>query len=353
MTELRIAGEILEEIPRGDIINLHWIADFVDYRILFGRLGGQRAFVWRLADMNAFTGGCHYDDHCGGFTRGCGNCPQLGSKTREDLSHRIWERKRDAFESLADENLHIVTLCRWMTEVVAESPLLARFPRTEIPNGVDLDAFAPRDREFARGVLGIPRDARVVMFVSDQLSNRRKGFALLLDALSGMRTHPGLFLVSVGRGRAPRTDSIPCINLGHASNDRWLSLIYSAADVFVIPSLQDNLPNTVLEAMATGTPVVGFGVGGVLDMVREGRNGLLVEAGDVAGLRRALTAILENPVTREQMGQAARTIAESEYSRELQVRRYIDLYEAKLAEQPARLPKPGIALRRPGSTPSA
>lgn len=311
-----------------DVINLHWIAGFVDYQGLFGSLPRRTSCVWRLADMNALTGGCHYDDNCGRLGNGCGSCPQLGSSDSEDLSRRIWLRKQKVFSTLEPNRLHIVTLCRWMSGLVRDSPLLSRFPVTLIPNGVDLDEFAPRDRRLAREVLGIPHTAHVVMFVSDELANRRKGFSLLVDALSGMTQHQDFFLVSVGRGQSPMTARLPSLHIGHVNNDRWLSLIYSAADVFVIPSLQDNLPNTVLESMACGTPVIGFAVGGVADMVRDGQTGVLVTLRDVAGLRTAIGGLLGNPLLRASMSEQSRRIAVEEYSRDLQVRRYIDLYQS-------------------------
>jgi len=142
--------------------------------------------VWRLADMNAFTGGCHYDHDCGQLINRCGACPQLGSTDPEDLSRQVWKRKQAVFGALATNWLHIVALCRWMLELVKESPLLNQFPVTLIPNGVDLEEFAPRDRRLAREVLGIPQRAQVVMFVSDDVTNRRKGWA---D--TGSRTLPG------------------------------------------------------------------------------------------------------------------------------------------------------------------
>lgn len=224
--------------------------------------------------------------------------------------------------------LHIVALCRWMLELVKDSPLLSQFPVTLIPNGVDLEEFAPRDRRLAREVLGIPQGAQVVMFISDDVTNRRKGSSLLLQALSGLMQAHDLFLVSVGKGKLPVTGLIPCLHMGHVNNDRWLSLIYSAADVFVIPSLQDNLPNTVLESMACGTPVIGFAVGGIPDMVRAGVTGLLVPPYDVDGLCVAISDLLRDPARLAAMRDHCRRIAVEEYSRELQVRRYSELYKS-------------------------
>jgi glycosyltransferase involved in cell wall biosynthesis len=126
--------------------------------------------------------------------------------------------------------------------------------------------------------------------------------------------------------------------LGHIDNDRLLSMVYSAADLYVIPSLQDNQPNTVLEAMACGTPVVGFGVGGISEMVKPQITGLLAAAGDVAALRSAILELLRSSDKRSAMSAACRRVVMEEYTRELQVRRYADLYRAALEKtrQPCR-----------------
>jgi len=216
-----------------------------------------------------------------------------------------------------------------MLEQVKQSPLLCNFPVTMIPNGVDLEEFAPRDRRVARDILRIPDGARVVLFIADNATNRRKGFSLLTEALNGLDHQSDLFLLSVGSGKLLPSDRIPYLHLGPIDY-RWLSLVYSAADLFVIPSLQDNLPNTVLEAMACGTPVVGFAVGGIPDMVRPGITGLLVPPCDVVGLLAAILDLVHDERKRKEMSSSCRRIAVEEYSLELQARRYSEIYKSLL-----------------------
>ena len=322
------AIDLVRQLPPCDVITLQWVAGFVDYHALFRALPRRTSVVWQLHDMNVITGGCHYDQGCGRHMNGCGACPQLGSTDPEDLSRQIWERKQVVFGALEVNRLHIVVPSRWMLELVEASPLLSQFPVTLIPYGVDLEDFAPRDRRHAREALGIPQGAQVVMFVSDDLTNPRKGFSFLSAALSEMTQVHNLFLLSVGRGKPPATDPIPCLHMGYVENDRWLSVIYSAADLFVIPSVQDNLPNTVLESMACGTPVVGFDVGGIPDMVRPGTTGELVPVGDSVALRHAITHLLNAPSTRRQMAAECRKVALEEYSYELLAMRHAALYES-------------------------
>jgi glycosyltransferase involved in cell wall biosynthesis len=197
-----------------------------------------------------------------------------------------------------------------------------------IPNGVDTDVFAPRHTRLARELFGVPEDARVVLFGADVINNRRKGFHLLAQALNGLPKD--IFLLSVGQNAPQIETALPHLHLGHIADDRLLSLVYNAADVYVIPSLQDNQPNTVLESMACGTPVIGFDVGGIPDMVRSGKTGQLVPVGDVHALRAAIIELLQHSDTRLAMASACRRTVMEEYTRELQVSRYIDLYKSCL-----------------------
>jgi len=159
-------GTVTSQLPSCDVINLHWIARFVDYGCFFTQVSQSIPIVWTLHDMNPFTGGCHHTAGCEGYLDGCGNCPQLGSSTRNDASHRIWHRKRKSFDKLGTEQLQVVAPSQWLADKAAHSTLLGRFSVTRIPYGLDTDVFAPRDRHFAREVLDIPQDAQVVLFVA-------------------------------------------------------------------------------------------------------------------------------------------------------------------------------------------
>jgi glycosyltransferase involved in cell wall biosynthesis len=214
-----------------------------------------------------------------------------------------------------------------MADRVAESPLLSRFPMTVIPNGLDVTEFAPGDTCGARDALGVPQDAKVVLFVAESTANRRKGFDLLAEALGGLRDADNLLLLSVGRHQPELNGRIPHRHLGSVEHYQ-LPLVYRAADLFVIPSLQDNLPNTVLESMACGTPVVGFAVGGIPDMVRQDATGLLARAADPDALRVAIDELLGDAPRRLDMGRRCRQVAVEEYSLERQARRYGELYQS-------------------------
>ncbi|HLS27494.1 MAG TPA: glycosyltransferase family 4 protein [Opitutales bacterium] len=326
-------NELSRHFPDADLINLHWIAGFLDYRSFLRKNRPGIPIVWTLHDMAPFTGGCHFDNSCGEFAAKCGNCPQLGSSRPNDLSRQIWMRKKAAFEKISPEQLHFVAPSRWLARVARSSSLLRKFTTTVIPYGIDTDLFSPRGNVFAmRDALEIPRSARILLFLAEYTDNRRKGFAFLDEALMRFSSEDNVFLLSIGNGTPTPKAKLPHLHLGPIANDRLLSSIYSLADVFVIPSIQDNLPNTVLEAMACGTPVVGFDSGGIRDMVENGKNGFLAPTGNTQALADALHEILPPQICQE-MGDSSREKVLREFREELQAIRYTELYR-KLSAKP-------------------
>ena len=329
----RYGADPWQRLPESDVIHLHWIARFVDYREFFEIVSVATPIVWTLHDMVTFTGGCHYDQGCHRFAQACGRCPQLGSESDTDLSRQVWQRKWKSFQKLRPERLHIVTPSRWLEKQAGQSSLLSRFPRSVIPYGLDTELFAPRDRRVSRGILGIPLDVKVVLFLAQSVRDTRKGLHLLIRALGDIESPCKMFLLTLGSGVPPGFGGFATAHVGHVGNDWLLSHVYSAADVFVAPSLEDNLPNTVLESISCGTPVVGFAVGGIPDIVRPGLTGLLAAPGDIADLRTAIVDLLKNEEGRNEMAIHCRKIAVQEYALEIQARRHFDLYEEILERQ--------------------
>lgn len=323
-------SDVVKHLPPCDVLNLHWIARYVDYEAFFSAAPKRTPVVWRIADMNPITGGCHVDEGCGRFLTGCGACPQLGSNQSDDLSSQVWKRKQKTFDGVEARRLHLVALNRWMKGNLANHPFLRKFPVTIIPNGVDTDMFAPRDRRFAREILGLPQDATILLFIAVMAEMPYKGFSMLAQALAGLSDVKNLCVVSVGIGKPELGTPIPHVHLGYVTDDRVLVLAYNAADVFVVPSLYDNSPNTVLEAMACGVPVVAFETGGVPDMVQHGVTGLLAPRHDVTTLRASIRELLQETTKREVMGRKSREVALQEYTVPLQTSRYAALYRSML-----------------------
>jgi glycosyltransferase involved in cell wall biosynthesis len=323
-------ADVLRQLPGQDVLHLHWCSGFFDYRMFFRQVPPDLPLLWTLHDMFAFTGGCHFDDGCGKYAAACGACPQLHSVRADDFSADSLRRKKSAMEALAPERLHLVAPSRWMAGEAQKSRVLRKFPVSVIPYGLDMQVFQPHDRQKARREFGIPADARVILFVADSMEEKRKGLHKLLEALEGLEEQIGTRLVSLGRGVEASGLRIAVQNLGYVREDEKLALAYSAADVFVAPSLQDNFPNTVLEAFSCGVPVIAFAAGGCAEQVEQGRTGLLVPVGDALGLRESIVALLGNAESRAGMSRACRQEALEKYALRVQAARYQSLYESLL-----------------------
>jgi glycosyltransferase involved in cell wall biosynthesis len=307
------------------IVNLHWVGTgFVKIETL---KQFQQPLVWTFHDMWAFTGGCHYDQDCGRYKTSCGQCPQLNSGKEADLSRRIWQRKVRAWEKI---NLTIVTPSRWMMECAAASSLLQSRRIEVIPYGLDTERYKPQNRTFVRSLLGLPPDKQLILFSSMSTKDRRKGFHLLQSTLkileqSGLQDQIELVVLGASQASDAQTWGIKTHYMGRQGDDISLALIYAAVDVFVAPSLQDNLPNTVLEAIACGTPCVAFKIGGMPDMIEHGYNGYLAKPYEVADLAKGIEWVLDSE-RHLQLCDQARQKVEQCFTLERQGQQYHTLY---------------------------
>ncbi|MCL1469350.1 glycosyltransferase family 4 protein [Argonema antarcticum] len=309
-----------------DVVNLHWICR--GYLQLETIAKFNKPLVWTLHDMWAFTGGCHYSEDCDRYTQSCGNCPQLQSNNKWDLSSWIWQRKSKSWQRL---NLTVVTPSQWLAKCAKASSLFKDIRIEVIPYGLDLQRYKPVDKETARELLNLPQDKQLILFGSMKTSDRRKGFHLLepaLQQLSKSGWHDRAELVVFGSsGPSSATDlGFRSHYLGRLGDDIALALVYSAADVFIAPSIQDNLPNTVLEALACGTPCVAFNIGGMPDAIEHQQNGYLAQPYKIEDLAQGIDWVLENKERHQKLSSSARQKAEQEYPLELQAQRYLSIF---------------------------
>lgn len=311
----------LRRIPPADIYNLHITQSMIDVR-LFTRLI-NRPLVITLHDMSFFTGGCHYDNGCGKFKAGCGNCPQLGSDNSSDLSRKVVTRKKLALGQVAGNKVGYVAPSEWMYSEASKSTILGGFTGRVIRNSLDLDVFQPFEKSFSRRFLGIPLEKKIVLYVADDLSSGRKGGLKLAEAIKLVRNKDAYF-VSVGSGVNILAGSQNQMALGKVNNDKLLALVYSAADVVVVPSIQDNLPNVVAEALCCGVPVAAFDVGGIRDMVDHSLTGYLATPYDVFDLAKCIENCFEIDFATDK----CRNSAESLFSPELQAVHYSEFYDS-------------------------
>jgi glycosyltransferase involved in cell wall biosynthesis len=317
-------------LPASDVYHLHWASAFVDHPTFLAWVGSRRPLVWTMHDMYPFMGGCHYNAGCDRYLTACGSCPAIGSAKPFDRSTQIFRRKKAAYARLDAKRVKFVAASAWMARAAATSTLLKRFDIVHIPYGLDADVFRPRDRASAREIFGIPPDAKVVMFAAQSVKNHRKGADLLLSALAQLDVGEPVWLLSVGAGKLPAGSLPNLVSTGTIANDVLLSFAYSAADAFVTPARQEAFGQVVFEAMACGTPAVGFAVGGIPDMVRPGVTGLLASPEHVGELRDAIAALLSDRALAERMSGACRRVVLDEYRLETQAQRYKMLYDELL-----------------------
>jgi glycosyltransferase involved in cell wall biosynthesis len=311
----------------ADIIHLHWIAYFVDGPNFFSSIKGKPV-VWTLHDMNPFTGGCHYAGDCDKYKSQCGACPQLGSTHDPDLAANIWGRKKRAYKA---HNIHVVTPSLWLANCARQSMLLGRMPVSIIPYGIPTDIFRKYDQGFCRALLGLPQHKTIILFGANNVMDERKGAQYLKEALQLLSKRMNVCQVVVaifGSKFDPMHQSFGIAThvLGNIKDERLLAACYNAADVFVIPSLEDNLPNTVLESMACGTPVIAFKTGGIPEMVSHLQTGLLTKPKDAHALAEQLQWMVEHPHERARMGVNGRDVVCKEYTSAIQASRYVSLY---------------------------
>ena len=325
----RVASHTAEIAP--DIIHLHWIAGGFMRIETLSRLQGP--LVWTLHDMWPFTGGCHYSGECSRYTGSCGCCPALRSTAEADLSRRIWQRKARAWRALP---MTIVTPSRWMAECASASSLFSEADIRVIPNGINTTLFQPGDRSIARNILGLPLDRRLILFgAMSPTGDPRKGFQYLFPAIKDLAKNgwgESIELLVYGENNSAEMPDfgMKARYIGQVSDDATLVLLNVAADVLVAPSKQDNLPNTVMEAMSCGTPVVAFCTGGMPDMINHGETGWLAHPFDHTDLARGIVHVIENVSRQEEMGIKAREKVVKDYGESIVARRHIGLYEELL-----------------------
>jgi glycosyltransferase involved in cell wall biosynthesis len=310
-----------------DIVHLHWITKgFIGIHDL-ARFNAP--IVWTLHDMWAFTGGCHYDTGCGRYVKQCGRCPVLGSRREHDLAQRMQSARLREWEGL---NMTIVCPSRWLADCAHNSALLGQHRIEVIPNGINLQQYRPIEKAAARKQLSIATDDRLILFgAMDPAGNPRKGFSHLQAGLqqlaaSGWNKNTRIIVFGTSESGNAQFSGFPVQHIAPLQRDEDLAALYSAADVFVAPSLQDNLPNTVMEALACGTPCVAFDIGGMPDMIEHRKNGFLATPHDDESLASGIAWVLEDLPRWQQLSQQARATAMERYDQIAVAEQHKQLY---------------------------
>jgi glycosyltransferase involved in cell wall biosynthesis len=277
------------EYKDADLIHLHWVADFLDWKSFFNK--NTKPIIWTLHDQNPFLGGEHYAERFLGIDN-LGNPISRVRKEVEMIQElELLNLKRNLLNKVKD--MWIVSPSTWLMNSSKNSSILNKYSHYLIPYGIPTEIFKPLDINFCREILGLPKEKKILLFVADSVDNSRKGFAFLQRSLElmGSTFSDKVLLCAVGE-KSQWKENEMIIELGKVYDERLMAMVYSSADLFVIPSLEDNLPNTMLESLCCGTPVLGFPTGGILDVIDEGINGFICDQISVNGLIRGLNKFL-------------------------------------------------------------
>ncbi len=318
------------EISEADVINIHKVQHFVDLPALFQLLPPSKPVVITLHDLSPITGGCDYPGSCRRFQARCGCCPIMDSHRAGDYSHRIFRMKEMAYSRPSREGLAFVANSFWSGEKARLSGL-TRGKRVEVIHyGLDQIVYSPQKRREARQALGIGTEEPVLLFAAHDLGLPHKGERYLREALVNVRCERPIRLLTMGAGHFEASHGYLHTHFGKIESDELQALLYRAADVFVIPSLEEAFGQSALEAVACGAVVAGFNVGGIPDIVKCGLNGLLVERQDTQALSEAIQKLLEDETLRRRWQSSCELWVRDQFSYAKNAAAYVALYDSLL-----------------------
>jgi glycosyltransferase involved in cell wall biosynthesis len=306
----------------ADIVNLHWVNEWIGLDNLVSS-AKQKPLVWTMHDFQAFTGGCHYPASCRHFEEDCQNCPFLKRSNMPQLANHFWKIKKAAL-NFYKPRLTITAPSEWMRKNAAQSSLFEDFDTRAIPNSLDTQIYKPADKLACRKALNLPENAFILLSVIQSLRDERKGFDILQKALFELPNPENWVLCTVGKNNGSELDfPVEHIHLGTLVDERLMAMVYNAADLFVHPAREDNLPNVVVESIACGVPVVGFNIGGMPEMVYNGVNGFLSEVVDAKPLAEEIVRARDFAFSKLEISQNA----EKKYALSAQAQSFMKLFQ--------------------------
>ena len=330
----------LREFKEADIIHLHWINQgMLSLKSISRILKSGKPVVWTMHDIWPATAICHLTLGCRSFTTHCRNCRLLpGGGSSGDLSSSVWKKKKRMFDG---KSVFFVACSHWLETEAKASALLKGQKIVSIPNPIDTHFYHRGDKKAARKSLGLPEDKRLILFVSQRVTNRNKGMDYFIEACHKLKdiinnqvsgSNNSCELLILGGHAEEVMDQLPMkvYALGYVNDEHRIVEIYQAADVFVLPSLSENLPNTIMEAMACGVPCVGFRVGGIPEEIDHKRNGYVADYRSSDDLARGIHWILYETDYEQLSHEAVSKVAHS-YSQQSVAMNYLDIYHQAMA----------------------
>lgn len=329
----------LPEFQQADVIHLHWINQgMLSLNNIRKILESGKPVVWTMHDMWPCTGICHYARECTHYEKECHHCPFIyGGGGKKDLSTRTFRKKKEVY-SLAP--ITFVGCSQWLRDKAKVSALLTGHTVINIPNAINTNLFKPRNKQEARSKCKLPQDSKLILFGSVKITDKRKGAEYMIEACKLLaERYPewkeSLGVVVFGKQSQQLQDLIPfrVYPLPYINNEHEVVNIYNSVDLFVIPSLEENLPNMIMESMACGVPCVGFNVGGIPEMIDHLHNGYVAQRKSSEDLANGIHWILTEPEYAELSEQAYRKVT-ANYSERIIAKKYTDVYN-KITEKNA------------------
>lgn len=326
----------LPEFKEADIIHLHWTNQaMLSLKDLEEILKSGKHIVWTMHDMWPFTGICHHADTCTRWTAECGQCRLMKHPNKKDLSHSVFLKKKKVYSK---GKIDFVACSNWLKSLAVQSPLLEGQRVCSIPNPIDTQFYVPAGsentpvrNEICRS-LKLPSEKYLLLFTAYKVTDVNKGIDYLIESITLLcEEHPELrnkiALVLTGReSDAVRDDfKIPVYSMGYVKDEKTMLRLYQAANLLLMPTLMDNLPNTIVEAMSCGTPCVAFNVGGLSQMIDNETNGYLAECRNSLDFAHGIAKLLTSP-SYPALCRNARTKAVQSYSEKSVADRFITLY---------------------------
>ena len=326
--------DLLKKINNNnaDIVHLHWInSELLSIKDI-AKI--NKPIIWTLHDMWAFTGGCHYSSGCMNYTEHCRNCPLLESSKKNDISYHIFTQKLKTYYKIN----YIITPSEWLAKEARKSKIFNETPIKVIGNGIDELLFAQKNQSKARKNLGIKSTKKVLLYgAMGAKSDFRKGYDLLIEALKTLNSDCDVAIFGTEDNNSYLDASgRKVFELGKINSEKKMVDVYSSADVMVVPSREDNLPNTVLEAMMCHLPVVGFDIGGLPDMVKHKKTGYLARPFDVEDLAYGVNWVLNHNIDKS-LSKNSRHRAVKNYNIKKITADYLTLYIKTMSNKKSNL----------------
>lgn len=320
----------LPEFTQAEVVHLHWVNQgMLSLKDIRRIIDSGKPIVWTMHDMWPFTGICHYAGECKKYTSQCEHCPVLYKGHKKDLAYQTFRKKEKV---LKGSHISFVACSQWLERMAKQSHLLQNQFVTNIPNAINTNLFKPRDKANAREKLHLPLDKKLLLFGSVKTTDKRKGIDYLVEACKILSSTQPQFCQNLGVVILGKQSELyeslfpfPIYSLGYVNNEKELVDIYNAVDLYVTPSLQDNLPNTIMEAMACGVPCVGFNVGGIPEMIDHLHNGYVADYKSAEDFANGILWTLDEGEYQSLSEEAHRKVSSS-YSESTIARKYIHIY---------------------------